>query len=292
VVLAQSAALWWPGELASHWTLHAALVLASLTVLLRGDGWWPRLSMLGVALAVWPWLLAAYEPRAPGVSAGKRLSVVSANLLYFSASRDRQIADLAALEADVTVLVEVVHGDQQRLARDARWPYQAWNIPELAGVAVLSRLPLVSALSHQWSRCPAIEAVVEFAGAPLRILAVHPKSPVQPRLARERDESLRAIAALVAASPVPTVVLGDFNLTVGSPVWRAFRAESGLRRAEGHACATWPSPLGPFGIGIDHILVSAGLGLETPRALWLVGSDHLAVAATLSVLASAPAIAP
>jgi endonuclease/exonuclease/phosphatase (EEP) superfamily protein YafD len=97
---------------------------------------------------------------------------------------------------------------------------------------------------------------------------------------------LGVIAALVAADrDTPTLVIGDFNLTVGSSTWSRFRKASRLSRPAGREPASWPWLLGPAGLTIDHILVR-GVGADPAISLALPGSDHRGVIARVGSVES------
>ncbi|HYE07914.1 MAG TPA: endonuclease/exonuclease/phosphatase family protein [Planctomycetota bacterium] len=281
IALGQLAAWCWPGELAVSWSAHAAVVLLAPMILLRDTRRWRALCALAFAAGLWPSLMAAYERRAPPVGAGATLTIAHGNLLYSNRRRDEAIDALVAERPDVLLLCEAVTADRARLEHDPRWPHQRWLIGDLCGNAVLSRFPITSAAEHVWSEKPAIAVVLDVGGRALRLISAHPRSPSWPSHVRLRDEYLVTLGEVARASGEPLVVIGDLNVTVASPAWRAFRSASGLRRPL-RTPPTWPSHLGPLGIAIDHVLVGDGLAIDPPRALRLPGSDHRGVVARVA----------
>nr|WP_246326111.1 endonuclease/exonuclease/phosphatase family protein [Actinomycetospora corticicola] len=117
----------------------------------------------------------------------------------------------------------------------------------------------------------------------VRVLAVHP-TVLLPRRTHEWRRDLARLAALVADDPRPTVVVGDLNATLEhhalQPVLRHARsaaAETGRDRV-----GTWPAGRPRrLGVAIDHVLVSAAVGVEAVEVLDVPGSDHRALLARL-----------
>ncbi len=132
-----------------------------------------------------------------------RLDPIYETLLYLD-------ADLVALlEADdergVRYLAEKLHMEHV-VAQSAHSPHH---------VALLSRRPIQRlvnlTLRFTEMQKPALEAVVDFAGAPLRIVAAH-----LPAHFDHEDDRLRDLLPVLDAldqEPMPTVMMGDFNAT-------------------------------------------------------------------------------
>ena len=101
-------------------------------------------------------------------------------------------------------------------------------------------------------------------------------------LAQRRDRQLAMLARQLQDHPEPVIVLGDFNLTPGTQMWRTFTGYTKLLRAPGPEPATWPAVLGPFGISIDHIL-ARGAAISELTAFEIPGSDHRGLKAMVSI---------
>jgi endonuclease/exonuclease/phosphatase (EEP) superfamily protein YafD len=269
-ILLSTTAPSWPGQLCSHWTIHGAVALLP-AVLVFGRRTIPAITLLLlIALACLPWIAAALEPRAPAAD-GRGLVVASANVAAWNYWRADAVTRAGRDDPDLLCLVEIRPDDQRRLAGDPRWPHQEWDTRN-SGLALLSRVPFLESRTRFEGGYPMIEAQIELGGRRIRIIAVHTDSPTTPSRQRVRGIQLGLIARELQQDDLPALVLGDFNLTVGDPEWQRLRA-AGLQRPPGHEPATWPSPLGPFGIGIDHLL-TRGLAQDPVRAMWLLGSDH------------------
>lgn len=273
---------WWPAILAAPWAPHLALLALPLWC------WQGRRPLIGAALlvlilaALWPHLAAAYAPRAPAVSAADQaFTVTTANL--YARNRERPAA-LEHLAGDLVALIETLPADRARLQGDARWPHQHWALPrEHSGAALLSRFPLrARSIGHDGAY--GLDAQLDTPWGPLRCLVFHAYSPRSPALAEANRRQLAWLAEYAAAHPGPLLLVGDLNATAADPGLRRLRAV-GLRAPADATPATWPSWLGPAGIGIDHILVR-GLAADRAHSLPLPGSDHRALSARIAPLAA------
>jgi endonuclease/exonuclease/phosphatase (EEP) superfamily protein YafD len=289
IALGCTGAWWWPGEICSHWTLHGAVALLPAALVFRRQRRLGPLLMVAVLLGTMPWFAAAWEGRAPLPVVGQRaLRVLHANIHKENERPAGQLPLLAGEPADLVSLIEVDAADRDSLSGDRRWPHQAWALAPAGehgpayGLALLSAHPIRSWVDHPVGTERFIEAEVVVDGRMVRVLVCHPKSPTSPGRLRKRRLQLAAVAAIAGGRFDPLIALGDFNCSVGSPDWREFRELSGLRRAARGAPATWPSPFGPLGIAIDHVLVGGGAALGGVEARSISDSDHRALAATVA----------
>jgi endonuclease/exonuclease/phosphatase (EEP) superfamily protein YafD len=140
---------------------------------------------------------------------------------------------------------------------------------------------------HRFSNDPRdaiIEIVADLDGQPVHVIAAHPVSPLTPARAAQRDRALRRLATRAAADDAPTVVMGDLNATPWSPDLQQLLASGDLRDSQvGFGLQpSYPAPLGPVGIAIDHVLHSPEL-TTVLRALGpSFGSDHRILHARLA----------
>ena len=286
IMLAQLSEWTWYGELCVHWTLHGAVALLPAMVVFRRDTRWGRLLFVLLVLAVLPWVQASWAPRA--VLNGTPIAqatIATANVQFYNSDRTATHEAIAELDVDLLALEEVTRSDEQELRKNPRWPYQVWSgRADFTRVALLSRKRIVTHKFHTFDGVTVIEALVDLGESPLRVFVIHPSSPSDPELTKRRNRQLALLAREldIERHPEPMVVLGDFNLTPGAPMWRLFTGHTGLRRAPGHAPATWPSVLGPFGITIDHIL-ARGAALGEVSAFTIPGSDHRGVMGSVFV---------
>jgi endonuclease/exonuclease/phosphatase (EEP) superfamily protein YafD len=287
-LLSLAAPLGWPFELFSHFRPQfaaAAIVLTIVLVLLRS----PRAAVVGAALGLFLALPAlqrtvADEPVAACGGAG--FTVVTANLQFSNLDRARFLDWLARHPADLVVVQEVTRAWADDLSRIAAYPHRKLLVREDPyGIGVLSRWPFerIEPRDFAGDGLPSLEGRLAVGGQPLEFLALHTHWPITPGLARARDRSLDAAAALVRAEPEPVVALGDLNLTMFSPEFARFLGQSGLRDATGGALwqPTWLAGFWPLALRIDHVLVSPGVCVESTEVGPPIGSDHRPVIARL-----------
>lgn len=290
--------LHWQLELASHFLVQYALALVAAAVwfLLRRRWLWLGAAVLLVLAPASR--LAPYMPTAPdgtaSAAAAHRIRVMTINVQASNSAYDRVRAEIERLDPDVIFLPENTDRWAAGLAPlRERYPYVVdGQSPSVFSLFLFSRLPLSETAIvklPQPGGFPAITARVCAGGttggdACLRLVGVHPPPPMAPDIAAARDDALRALPALIAGPDAPrTVLLGDFNCTPWSPLFRDLLAATGLRdAARGFSPSpTWASRRLPFGIKIDHILVGDAIAVSDHVVGDDVGSDHYPVAADL-----------
>ena len=288
----------WPGELCSHFPLHQAGLLVVLALFLAARRQWRwvagALALVGVHVAI---VAPAWRGGEPQAASGEEetLRVASLNV-YFKGDR---YADTAAFllgsKANVVVLVEMTPEwvNQLSILR-TRWPNVVTEPRDGSdGIVIFSRLPILDhdTIDLSGGGRVTLKVRLKTADGPVTLIAFHPPPPTTPALARRRDAEMLAVAELARSigSVGPLVLIGDFNCTPWSPAFRKLVEDSGLsdsRRGLG-VQATWPSLLGPFGIPIDHALVSKDLRVIDRSVGPQVGSDHRGIVVGL-VLTSEP----
>ena len=226
---------------------------------------------------------------APVVVEGGELTVASYNVNFGLAGDGPTIEAIRALGADVVFLQET-HRGWERPLRDALaddYPHIEFRHHRTrpGGLAVLSKLAFDAGdvIAETAGSFPAWRVELDSEIGRVQVLNVHLYPPVSAARARLRNGQLEALAELLAPLPDPLVVLGDFNVSPYSPYLAAWLARTGLRDARrGFGLDfTWPAHFPPLGVPIDHILVSASLGVAEHRRLPAFGSDHYPVLARL-----------
>ncbi|WP_230658574.1 endonuclease/exonuclease/phosphatase family protein [Psychrobacter sp. I-STPA10] len=111
------------------------------------------------------------------------------------------------------------------------------------------------------------------------IYAVHPPPPINSDLAHARNQYLHALKQHLLSTNLQGnyLIIGDFNLSAFSPIYRDFIADSKLQRATPRGLPTWL----PFAISIDQILIHSrqntsstnDINIQVQPLAW-VGSDH------------------
>ncbi len=287
----------WRLELLSHFAVQYALALAATGgyFLLRRRPLWAAMAALALLLPAWR--LAPYLPiaDAPTQAAGShRLRVMSINVHARNQRHAAVRAEIERFDPDIVFLAESTERWAAALAPlRARYPYVIDGKSEsVFSLFLFSRVPLAEAsivelpASGRFRTIAARLCPEPGGGAAgcVRLLGVHPPPPLSAGWAAERDAVLAALPGLMAApGGGPTIVLGDFNCSPWSPVYRDLAAATGLRdSALGFgAGATWFSRWLPLGLKIDHILIGGGITATAHAIGRDVGSDHYAVVADL-----------
>jgi endonuclease/exonuclease/phosphatase (EEP) superfamily protein YafD len=279
------AKVWWIFELACHFRLHLMLVLglfSAIWLLLKRR----RLATvcgtfaLVNALVVFPLLIPAQDGGSP---VGGKLRLVSLNVHTANQHADLVVKFLRESDADVIFLMEV----------NDRWMADLSSLKDVYpvavgaprednfGIALFSRLPLeeTNVIEIGEADVPSVTAKIKRDGLEVFLIGTHPLPPGSTECARLRNDQLSKIKELVRKQTLPTVVLGDLNLTPWSPYFSNLLKGTGLKNSsQGLGLFnSWPAALGGLGIPIDHCLVSPGFAVTNKKLGPHVGSDHLPV---------------
>ena len=126
---------------------------------------------------------------------------------------------------------------------------------------------------------------------PVRFVSVHTTAPVDEYLDLWRKSILEIGVVRDRAAADPSrryVLMGDFNATYDHAPFRAMLGDSlhdAARIAGEGITLTWPQNrrlLPPF-CGIDHVVVSDGVGARDLRTYEVEGTDHAALVCTLDL---------
>lgn len=255
----------------------------------------PPLSAFGL---LWPWsapwrLGSAAGEREP-VPEGPSFTLLSANALGKNPRATDFAGAVAAVDADVVIVVEA--SDRILLALDAA-EIEHHHGPGLverrgwySGVGIWSAHPVerleagdLSARGHAY-----LAARVHLPGGPVEVVAVHTFAPARRGTGRLWRQSFATLAEVVGRCSAPVVAAGDYNATLGHHPMREFLARTGLRDAHtaagrGRARSFPVSRRLPLLGLIDRVAISPDLGVRSITEVRLPGSDHLAVLSTLVV---------
>lgn len=298
LMLGELGRLHWAFELASHFVVQYAIALAIACAyfLLRGRGLWFFVTIILVLVPAWR--LAPYAPfwdQATTAATGTRqLRVMTINVQASNDRYDLVRAEIERLEPDVVFLPESTDRWVAGLAGlRERYPYTIdARSASVFSLLLISRVPLAeSAIINlpEPNGFPAVLARICLEGADnetgcVRLIGIHPPPPLDGALATARDAALRAVPALVVAKDQErTILLGDFNCTPWSPVFRDLLTATGLRDTSRDfgLGSTWLSRWLPFGLTIDHVLAGKAIRATEHDVGRDVGSDHFPVVTTL-----------
>lgn len=158
------------------------------------------------------------------------------------------------------------------------------------GLSVYSKVPLenvsIEYYSYQATFVPYIifECIID--GQKVRFMTLHTIPPFNARQAVIRNDQLKFIVSWVRASTVPTVVVGDLNVSPFSIYYKQMVKEAGLIDSrKGHGVyPSWPAHIKIFpGTAIDHILHTKELKTTELVTGKYVGSDHFPIIARIEL---------
>jgi len=275
----------WFAELFSNFRFYYLLTQALLVLIFLHSE--RRLLMAATLLLAIPnaWYVVPYlTPLVLDTSVaaerGEEIDVVALNVNYRNGDHESMRAYLESVTADVIVVAEITKTWRNELRfLDSRYPHQIgkWR-SDPWGLRVYSRLPLIEAELLDLGVPNTVHAriVVETEGQQLQVFAAHLYSPTNPQRAANRNIQLADLAMRVGASDLPTVVVGDLNVTPFSPYFDRFLGAAGVvdaRRPAGFHF-TWPTSAIPVWIPIDHALADSAVSITRVRRGRDAGSDH------------------
>jgi endonuclease/exonuclease/phosphatase (EEP) superfamily protein YafD len=284
----------WPFEIASHFQVQYFWALAAAGGVLA----WLRKYRLAVLPALLGTVALArivpfYVPdgTAEPVGDAARLRILSFNV--YTANREhRYVCEYVRQKHPAIAVFYEVNANWGRQLEQLEddFPYhKTWIDPEIAtrGLAVYSRFPLWDVqLEDIGDGNRAIIAEMLLDSRPVTLIAAHTTSPKSPSRLQQRNRQLARLAELSGARSEPVVLVGDLNSSPWSPTFEDFLHTAGLRhsRLGSGVQATWPSAFCPFGIPIDHCLISNEFLVKRCRAGTDVYSDHLPLIVDLVLL--------
>lgn len=283
-----------------HWTLALAdaprlqyavalVVLGLLAVLVRR---WASVALAALAAAV---NLAIVVPLWAGAPPEPDRDAATLDVVFFN-TKIRSDADavarwLASQDPDVAILAATTGGWADRMRRDSGMEV-ALSRPsgtDLELMILTAEEPLEAGIVD-WKvrsgRDRGVETTVDVDGQPVRLLGIHPVSPVGASRRQRRDATLRRAAHWVTAVDEPSVIVGDLNAVPWSGVLQRLRAEAGLVDSlAGHGRQpSWPAPFAWAGMPLDHVLHTPDLVTVERELGPSFGSDHRLVRVRLALV--------
>ncbi len=208
------------------------------------------------------------------------LRVLQSNVLFRNKQYAKVISMVRASNPDIAFFQEVGPFWKKELEalRDT-FPYSLVPpIPERFEPAIYSKLPLVNtSITVLDGLIQILYAEVKVEGKVVSIIGIHLSTPMKQRDFNHRNQQLAVFGDYLAKIKNPVLVVGDFNITMWSPIYKQFIQKVGLKntRSGFGILPTWSTKLPPLSIPIDHCLVSPNVKVLQMRASRYVGSDHL-----------------
>jgi endonuclease/exonuclease/phosphatase (EEP) superfamily protein YafD len=226
------------------------------------------LAMAGNALGIAPRTVNT-APEAPAGATPTR--IVWANLYRKQEALDRLAAWLREHPADVVAVTELPPGGEDALHR---------ALPDFSCVGGHQNdgNPFAVAIAVRTSPCftrstPTPADVHTLSPQGLTIVALHSRPPWDNHRLDQRDRTIAESISL--AKDNRSVIVGDFNATPWSPVFRAMDANH-LHRADCGAPwrPTWRSQNPLFGLTLDQAWLGPAMGVVSCDLGPDIGSDH------------------
>jgi endonuclease/exonuclease/phosphatase (EEP) superfamily protein YafD len=284
------ARLSWLLELFVHYRLQCALLalLALASFALGGRRGWAGAAGVLLLVNLVP-VVPLYYGREKTPANGQPIRLLFANLHYGDVRPRRFLELVSACTPDVVVMAEVTDGLLRRLQPLRRdFPVVSLAPQEgPLGLAFLSRMacPASRMMKFEGSEMLTFVGHLQTGAGQVLLVGAHTYPPLGPAWARDRNAQLAAMADLMREEDGPAILAGDLNCTPYSPYFRRLLRAGGLRdgRRGFGVKATWPAPLGPLGLPIDHCLVGGGIVVTDFQIGPNIGSDHLPIIVDLVV---------
>lgn len=206
-------------------------------------------------------------------------SIVSFNVLQSNRDYDRTLAMLGRTDPDILLLLETDAGWQAALEPIlSQYPSRLDRpLDNTYGLIFATRLPMADARIEDIAEAdtPSVTARLT-AGAPFRLIGLHPRPPHPGQDTEERDAEIAIAATRAARDALPVLAIGDFNDVAWSDTSHLFKRIGGYLdpRIGRGTFATFPANLPWLAWPLDHLFVTPQFTVRTMRVMDDVGSDH------------------
>jgi endonuclease/exonuclease/phosphatase (EEP) superfamily protein YafD len=275
----------WTLDLMSHFRVQYVLALA-VTLIALWFARLPRLHLAGplAALLINLSLIAPYwmPPVAASPTDGRALRLLAVNVQVGAGNEEAVVKLIETTTADIVVISELTPPLAARLAAlGDQYPHQLldpYSSGGYFGIGLLSRVEWESAAMIPLIRpdIPAIRAEIVVAGTAVTIWAAHTVPPLNPYAHELRGAQMGWLAQQIQAEETAVILMGDLNVSPFSRDFRLLAQETGLRdTARGRGLPpTWRSSRYPWGIAIDHVMVSSEFQVVSHAVGPDIDSDH------------------
>jgi endonuclease/exonuclease/phosphatase (EEP) superfamily protein YafD len=262
------------------------LAIAGASVWKRREALAATGALIGVGAFVLSTPLVIAPDQQPPSADAVGIRIASVNLLSSNPVIDAAADRLLELNPDVIVFIEYTAEHQETLIAHPladRYEYQLNRDGLLArGVAVWSKVA-IDENAPPGPNSRTVNALLAGPDGPIRLLGVHPPTPVFDFSEWERE--LQRIGTLASSVSEPTLVIGDFNASYWHPAFRDLlrREFTDAHMAHGSGWSTsWPTDkfFPPF-VRLDHALTGNGLVSTRVDDFRVPGSDHTGLVVTV-----------
>ncbi len=190
---------------------------------------------------------------------------------------------LTKFQPEVLLLMEVT----DKLKRDCAdifnaYPYNMSHyVRDGFEIWLLSKNPMCNTEVYNLGEgdTPLLSCKINLRGREYRIFSAHPRPAINSHYAEARHTYFEGFKKIILKEKDPIIVLGDFNSVPWEAHFSLFLEETKLISTL-ITCGyriTWPTYFLPFGIPMDHILVSDNISVNGVCVGPNVGSDHYPV---------------
>lgn len=275
-------AWWWGFDLLSNFRPQYAVV-ATLFGLALIVGRWRKtggavlvVGLLNAGMVGMLWLAPAASPAADA----EPFTVMTFNVRAANEARAGVFDYIGRTSPDVVFLHETTRlWEEAAIAADLGYELYSVGQPGLIFSTMVLAPPGSSFESFGFASAEprAVEVVLDREDGPIRILGIHPLSPITAERAAIRNAQLEWAAGWAAATTGPAIVAGDLNATQWSHAWRSFVSDTGFGDStRGFGLQpSFPIDGNPLvRVQIYHLLHSDHLVTVDRRLGPRLGSDH------------------
>ncbi len=296
-LLCQFAGKTWIADLASNFKLHAAVGAGLFSLLFISYGKRYRIHaicmlMFSISFSICVYLIFA-PAKQPEGTARSQLTILQFNVLYKNDEFAKSIPWIIAQNADIVVLQEV-NTKRAKELDELKKHYKWWQVKtnpsrEAFGMAIFSNIPVTKFdyvnIGMGWNKYTRTELMID--NNRVHLYELHTPPPMSKYFFNQRNYALSVVADAIANDNAPyLLLLGDLNITIYSPYFQDALTRAKLHHAQqGYNIeGSWPSimPM-PLRIGIDHILASSQIKIDSREVQGYHGSDHMPVITKLSL---------
>lgn len=264
------------------------LVVAAIAVWTRREAVAAAGAAVGIGAFVLSIPLVIVPDQAPPAPDAAAVHVASVNLLFENPMIEVVADRLLELDPDVIVFSEYTTAHRRVLSAHPlrqRYEHQVDRDALAArGMAVWSKFG-VEANAEPTKRSRTVDATLRGPDGPIKLIAVHPPTPIFDF--EDWEGELERIGELAASATDPTLVIGDFNASYWHPVFRDLlrRDLTDAHIANGSGWSTsWPTDriIPPF-VRLDHALTGNGMVSTGVEDFSVPGSDHAGLVVTVTL---------
>lgn len=278
-------------ELLSHFPVQYAGIAGLLSAFWLGKSRWGMafLAVIGIILNIFLCIGSFLATSPPPLNRPPDLRVFHANVLHTRTDYKPLIDTILRLKPDFFVLQETPSAGIRAVAElKQEYPYQDSVLSkDYFWILVGSRTPFttdsVAKASH---KVLFLTSIVR--GQAVSLLTVHTRTPLLPDWFAQRNQQLAFVAEKLSRVERPAVLIGDFNISIYSPVYKRYFLDRQHTDLPIYPCRTnfgwtptWPRYLPLFYIPIDHAFVNTGYKTANFRLLSTPESDHRAICVDL-----------